>query len=176
MEERARGGASGGAGSPPRAREAGAVHGAEQRRDVEDAAGARDPSSVDVRDLRQLPVKDIVTEIARTASLLARKEVELAKREVKADLRTEVKMASGLGVAGLCAIFTLQLLLVAVAFALQESGALPGWLASLIIAAVVLAIGTGAGLWGWAKRVRRPLDTTRRSLQENVRWARERIA
>ena len=53
---------------------------------------------------------------------------------------------------------------------------MPGWAASLVVAAVVLAIGTAAGLWGWAKRVKKPLDTTRRSLQENVRFAKERIA
>jgi uncharacterized membrane protein YqjE len=126
--------------------------------------------------VRALPTRDLVTEVARKASALVRKEVELAKAEVRADLRTEIKMASGLGVAGLCAIFTVQLLLTAIVLALMQSGLLPGWAAALIVAAVVLAIGTAVGLWGWAKRVRKPLDTTRRSLQENVRWAKEQIA
>ena len=126
--------------------------------------------------LRELPTRDLVTELARKASALARKEVELAKAEVKADLRSEIKMASGLGVAGLCAIFTVQLLLTAIVFALFESGLLPGWAAALVVAAVVLAAGTAIGLWGWAKRVRKPLDTTRRSLRENARWAKEQIA
>jgi uncharacterized membrane protein YqjE len=128
------------------------------------------------RDLRQLPVRDLVTEIARTVSLLARKEIELAKNELREDLRAEIKMAGGLGVAGVCGLIALEMLLVTIAFAVQESGALPGWAASLVIAAIVLGIGTAAGLWGWAKRVRTPLDTTRRSIQENVRWARDRIA
>ncbi len=126
--------------------------------------------------LRRMRTRDLVTELARKASLLARKEVELAKAEVKADVRAEIRMASGLGVAGLCAIFTVQLLLVAIVFALMEGGVLPGWAASLVVAAVVLAIGTGVGLWGWARRVRKPLDTTRRSLREDVRWAKEQIA
>jgi len=139
-------------------------------------AGAHDPDPEDLRNLRRLPTRDLVTEIARKASALVRKEIELARNEVKEDLRAEAMMAGGLGVAGICALLALQMLLVAAAFALQESGALPGWLASIVIAAVVLAVGTTAGLWGWAKRVRRPLDTTRRSLQENVRWAKNRIA
>ncbi len=138
--------------------------------------GTHDPAPADHRDLRRLPTRDLVTEIAKKASQLARKEVELAKAEVKQDLRAEIKAASGLGVAGLCALLTLIMLLVTLAFALQESGALSGWLASLIIAAVILVIGTGAGLWGWAKRVRTPLGTTRRTIQENVRWAKHRIA
>ncbi|BDG04706.1 phage holin family protein [Anaeromyxobacter oryzae] len=126
--------------------------------------------------LRELPTRDLVTEVARKASTLVRKEVELAKAEVRADLRAEIKMASGLGAAGLCAIFTVQLLLTAIVLALMEAEVLPGWAAALIVAAVVLAVGTGIGLWGWAKRVRKPLDTTRRSLQENVRWAKDQIA
>jgi hypothetical protein len=126
--------------------------------------------------LRGMKTRDLVTELARKASLLARKEVELAKAELKADVRTEIRMASGLGVAGLCGIFTIQLLLVALVLALMEAQVLPGWAAALIVAAVVLAIGTAIGLWGWARRVRRPLDNTRRSLEEGVRWAKEQIA
>jgi uncharacterized membrane protein YqjE len=139
-------------------------------------AGGHDRDPEDLRDLRRLRTRDLVMELAGKAKVLARKEIELAKTEVKADLRAEIKMASGLGVAGLCGIVALVLLLVAVAFALQEAGVLPGWLATLILAAVVLAIGTVAGVWGWARRVRRPLDTTRRSIQENVQWAKDRIA
>jgi uncharacterized membrane protein YqjE len=120
--------------------------------------------------------RDLVTELAKKASLLARKEMELAKAELKSDIRAEIKMATGLGVAGLCGIFTVQLLLVAIVFALMEGGVMPGWAASLVVAAVVLAIGTAVGLWGWARRVRKPLDASRRSLQEDVRWAKEQIA
>jgi uncharacterized membrane protein YqjE len=126
--------------------------------------------------LRQMPTKDLVTELARKASALARKEVELAKAEVKADVHSSVRMAEGLGVAGVCALVALELLLVALVFALAEGGVMPGWAAALLVAAVVLAVGTAAGLWGWARRVRKPLDTTRRSVKENVRWAKDRIA
>src|SRR6266511_1313697 len=105
--------------------------------------------------------REIVTELARKGSLLARKEIELAKVELKSDVRAEIRTAGGLGVAGLCAVFTVQLLLVAVVLA---------------VAAVVLAIGVGVGLWGWGRRVKKPLGTTRHSLREDVRWAKEQIA
>ena len=120
--------------------------------------------------------RDLVTELARKAGELARKEVALAKSEVKEDLRAEIKMASGLGVAGVCALLTVQMLLVALVLGLSEAGVLSGWLAALVVAAVVLAIGTAAGLIGWGKRVRRPLAATRRSVEENVRWVKERMA
>jgi uncharacterized membrane protein YqjE len=126
--------------------------------------------------LRAMRTRDLFTGLASKGRLLARKEIELARAEIKADLRREVRMAGSLGVAGLCALFTVQLLLVAVVLALMEGGILPGWAAALVVAAVVLAIGTGAGAWGWARRVRTPLDSTRRSLREDVRWAREQIA
>lgn len=126
--------------------------------------------------LRALPLRDLVTELAKKGSELARKEVELAKTEVKQDLRTELRMVKGLGVAGVCALLTLQMLLVTIAFALMEAEVLPGWAASLLVAAVVLAIGTAAGLWGWRKRVRTPLDATRSSMRTSFRWAKEQMA
>ncbi len=126
--------------------------------------------------LRRMRTRELVSEVARTASALARKEVELAKAELRADLRREAKMAGGLGAAGLLAVWGVELLLVAVVLALMEGGVLPGWAAALIVAAVVLAIGAVVGLWGWSRRVRKPLDATRHSLQEDVRWAKERLA
>ncbi|MFL5273471.1 MAG: phage holin family protein [Anaeromyxobacteraceae bacterium] len=126
--------------------------------------------------LRGHSTKQLVAELAAKASLLARKEIALAKSEAKEDLRTEIKMASGLGVAGVCALCTLNLLLVAIVFGLREAEVMSGWLAALVVAAVVLAIGTIAGLVGWKKRVRQPLDATRRSVEDNVRWAKERLA
>jgi hypothetical protein len=101
--------------------------------------------------------------------------VALAKSEVKEDIRSEIRMASGLGVAGVCALMTLQLLLVALVLALSEADVMSGWLAALVVAAVVLAIGTVAGWIGWAKRVKKPLDATRRTVEENVRWVKERM-
>jgi hypothetical protein len=126
--------------------------------------------------LRAMSTRDLVTELARKASELARKEVALAKSEVKEDLRAEIRMASGLGVAGVCALLTLQMLLVALALGLAEADVMSGWLAALVIAGVVLLIGTVAGWIGWMKRVRKPLDATRRSLEENVQWVKERMA
>jgi uncharacterized membrane protein YqjE len=126
--------------------------------------------------LRGLALRDLVTEAARKASELARKEVELARTEVREDLRAEVRMAGSLGVAAVCALLAMQLLLTALVLGLMEAGLLPGWAAALAVAAVVLAVGAVAGLWGWAKRVRKPLDTTRRSLQDGVRWAKEQLA
>lgn len=126
--------------------------------------------------LRKLPLRDLIAELAGTGRQLVRKELELARAEVKLDLRSEVQMAGGLGVAGVCALLVVQLLLVAVVLALMEGGILPGWASALAVAAVVLLVGTAAGLWGWRRRVRKPLETTRQSVRDGVRWAKEQVA
>jgi len=135
-----------------------------------------DPRRAPPDPLRARPTRDLVADAARTASELVKKEIELAKAELRADLRSEIKMAGGLGVAGVCALCALQLGLTAVVLALMEAGVLAGWAAALVVAAVVLAVGSAAGLWGWSRRVRVPLRRTRGSVRENVRWAKERIA
>jgi hypothetical protein len=118
--------------------------------------------------------RELVGHVVDSATLLAKKEIELAKSELRRDLKAEVSMAKGLGIAGVCALCTLNMFLVAAAFALAHVVA--DWAAALIVAAAVLAVGTIAGTVGWKKRVTSPLESTRRSLKEDARWARERLA
>jgi hypothetical protein len=118
--------------------------------------------------------RELIGHVIENATQLAKKEIELAKSELKADVKKEVAMAKGLGVAGLCAIWAVSLMLVACALALGK--VIPEWAAALIVAAVVLAVGTVAGLIGWGKRVKTPLEATRRSLKEDAQWAKERLA
>jgi hypothetical protein len=129
---------------------------------------------VDRLELERMTNRELLSHTMQTALDLVKKEVELAKVEVKADLQAELGMAKGLGVAGLCAIWAVSMMLVAAAMALGE--VIPEWAAALIVAAGVLAVGTIAGLVGWAKRVKKPLETTLRTLKEDARWAKERMA
>ena len=130
---------------------------------------------------REVPVsveglsnRELVGHVIESATLLAKKEIELAKAEMKKDLKAEVAMAKGLGLGALCALFTVNLMLVAAALALGN--VIAEWAAALIVAAVVLAVGTAASVVGWKKRVTHPLESTRRSLKEDVLWAKERLA
>jgi hypothetical protein len=132
------------------------------------------PSAAGNRPLEQLSTRELVAHTLESVALLVKKEIELARAELRADLKAEVAMAKGLGVAGLCALFAANLILVAVALALGT--VMPEWAAALLVAAVVLAVGSVAGLVGWGKRVRDLLPATRRTLKEDVQWAKERIA
>ena len=116
----------------------------------------------------------LVREIVVQTRLLARKQVELARTELKADARTEAKVAGGLGIAAVGAVITVTLLLVTAAFALAL--VMPGWAAGLIVSGVVaLAAGIVAGL-SWHRRIRKPLQHSRQEMQQNIRIARERFA
>ena len=44
------------------------------------------------------------------------------------------------------------------------------------VAVCALLLAIAAGAYGWSKRVKEPLQRTRRSLEEDVKWAKERIA
>src|SRR3954468_1427601 len=116
----------------------------------------------------------LIGHVIDSATDLAKKEIELAKSELRADLKKELGMVKGLSVAGLCALWAVGLMLVACALALGT--VLPEWAAALIVAGVVLAVGTIAGLVGWGKRVKQPLEATRRTLKEDALWAKERLA
>ena len=125
--------------------------------------------------LQEVSTRELVSRLAGRGSELVRKEVALAKTELRADLRTEIRAASGLGVAGLCLVLTVQLLLVAGVLALQEAGVMTGWQAALAVAAAVLLAGTLAGIFGWRGRVRNPLEATRRTARDGLRWAKEQV-
>ncbi len=121
-----------------------------------------------------LSTRELVGHVTESVVLLAKKEIELARTEIKADLKAELGMVKGLGVAGVCALLTANLLLVSLALGLGNFMA--GWLAGLLVSALVLTVGTVAGLIGWSKRVKNPLEATRRTLKEDARWAKERLA
>jgi uncharacterized membrane protein YqjE len=131
----------------------------------------RDALTVE-RPLAAASTGELVREMLTQASDLVKKEVELAKTEIRADVKQQIGAAKGLGIAAVCALTTLNLVLVAIALALE----IEGWLAVLIVAAVVAVIGAVAGLIGWSRRVRTPLERTQKTVKEDVKWAKEKLA
>ena len=116
----------------------------------------------------------LVREVASKATLLIGKEVELARTELKNDIAAELAMAKGLGVAAVAGSATLNMLLVALVFALTPYMA--GWAAALAVAGAMLLVTFVAGGIGWHYHVGRPLERTRKTLKEDVQWAKEELA
>ena len=121
-----------------------------------------------------LSTRDLVTDITRKVSLLVKKEVELVRAEVKADFQAELSMVTTMAAGVVAALLGLNGLLVAVILALAMK--MPGWAAALVVAGVMLLVAVVLGFIGWSRRVTTPLAMTRKTLREDVQWAKERVA
>ncbi len=121
-----------------------------------------------------LSTRELLSRITADAAALARKEIELAKAELRQNVSSTKTLAEGLGIGALLAFIGLNMLFVTAALALAE--ALPGWAAGLIVAGVLFAAAGIAAAIGWKKRVREPLAKTRSNVKEDVRWVKERLA
>jgi hypothetical protein len=122
---------------------------------------------------REMSTPGLVGEAAHEAVALVRAEVQLLKAELKQDVAEDIKAARGLTGATVCALALLHLLLVAGAAALAL--VMPLWGALLLVAGVVALAGGILGGVGW-KHVKTPLERTRRTLKEDLRWMKERTA
>ena len=123
--------------------------------------------------LRSLSTIDLVREILRTGMLLVEKEIALARAELRGDLLAYLLMAKQLIAAALLALFGVNLLLVAVVFALAR--VMPGWLAALALAVPLLAVAGAIGLTAWRGRAGAPLVETRKKVKEDLEWAKEHL-
>jgi MFS family permease len=138
------------------------------------AAGHSNLGRVDTRaSVAAMSSPKLALEVTGEALNLIKAELELAKTELKADLKTEVAAAKGLSVAAVCGLLFLCMALVAGALALGT--VMPAWGAALAVAGFVLVIGGIAGAIGW-KHVKAPLARTRKSVEQDVRWVKERTA
>jgi uncharacterized membrane protein YqjE len=116
----------------------------------------------------------LVSEIGGRLIQLAQTEVELARAELASDVGAGRRTIIGLGVAVVAGLAGFTLLLVAVTLALVPL--LPGWLAALVVAVVVLGTSVTVGGLAWRQRPRSPLALTRKSLTEDWEWLKEQVA
>jgi len=137
------------------------------RREVEEAEAMKDP------DQNPLSTPELFREIGAKAALLVTKEIDLAKQEMKEDVQAEIAAVKSAGVAIVAGIATFNLLCVAAVFAL--AAAMSPLAAALGAAAILLVITVGAAAYAWRERVKEPLDLTRKSVEEDVQFAKEQI-
>jgi len=123
---------------------------------------------------RELSNRALIREITEKVSILAQKELELAKAEIRADLTTELTTIKALGVAAIAALIGVNLILVAPILALAL--VIPGWLAAPLVGGAILIVAAIVGYIGWRRHVRAPLSLTRQTLKEDMRWVKERLA
>ena len=114
---------------------------------------------------------EIFSDVANDLSTLIKQEMELAKTEMKEEVKKAGKGAGLLGGAGLGGYMVLLFLSLTAVFALDEG--MPLWLAALIvtvvwaiIAAVLAAIGRKE-----LQRSNPQLPKTQQTLKEDAAWA-----
>jgi len=134
------------------------------------------PNPNDGGPLGEVSTADLIARIAGDVRTLVRQEVELARVEWKNDWKSELGTLKSLGAGALLLLFGIELLLVAGALALAAALEWTPATGALASGGLFVAAGIGLGVLGWARRVRSPLDATRRTLREDWRWARNRVA
>ena len=120
------------------------------------------------------PTRSLLKRAAKLVGTLAKAELELAKTEARENVKQEVVMVKGLGLAGVCAVVAVALSSTAAVFALADTMA--PWLVALLVAAGWLVIGIVFGVIGWSKRLTTPLARTRKTIEEDVTWLKNRMA
>jgi uncharacterized membrane protein YqjE len=131
-------------------------------------------ASTDTDALRETPLKELLSHITDSVKLLACKEAELAKVELESNLQSSVGMAKSLGIAALCGVLGLNMLLVAAVLALATM--MQPWVAALTLALPLLIVAGVMGSIGGGKRVKNPLEATRATLREDAQWLKNRLA
>ena len=89
---------------------------------------------------------EIVAEVSEKASLLVRQEIELAKAEVLAKVKTLGKGAAVAGAAGVFLIFAVVMLLHTFAWFLTDLLDQPPWVGFGLVTLLLIAAGVLAGL------------------------------
>ncbi|MBL8111636.1 MAG: phage holin family protein [Acidobacteria bacterium] len=123
--------------------------------------------------LEHLPLKDLLSQITERVTLLASKEVALARAELTEDLRSQIALAKHLGSAAICAVLGANMLLVAAVLVLSPW--VPGWAVALALAVPFLVAALLLARIGWRKRVKKPLDASLASLKEDLEWVKNKL-
>jgi hypothetical protein len=114
-------------------------------------------------------------DLTRQLSTLIRQEVELARTEVTAKVGSTARDSALIGVGGALVYAAIFPLMAMIVFALIDAGLDP-WLAALIVAVIVGAVGIGLIVVGRDRLASADLAPTRtiETIRDDADWAKER--
>ena len=133
------------------------------------------PEVLGVRPKTERSIATLLSDLASETILLLRQELALLKAELHEKFNRIGQGAGALGAGALVAFSGWLVLLAAAVLGLAT--VVPPWLAALIVALLVLAIGVGLLLFGKNRFDAQALTPQRslRSLREDEAWIRERL-
>ena len=119
------------------------------------------------------PIADLLRTATADLSDLFHKELELAKLEIKGDVREAGKVGGMFGAAALTGYLALLFMSFALAWLLDD--VMPRSLAFLIVGAVYAIAAAVLFTRGRdkAKNMQPPIEQTRETLKEDVQWAKQ---
>ncbi len=132
-------------------------------------------SEVDVTDLREQSTVELLRSIATDSSTLVRKEMELARHEIVEAVGARIKAAMAAATGGVLALLALAFLGLAATAALDN--VMRPWASRLVVAGAYAVVAIGALAYG-AQRAKRPAlapEETKRTVKEDVEWAKEQL-
>ncbi len=121
--------------------------------------------------LEEASTAELVKEAMDEARELGRLELELAKEEVKEELKQVQHAAISFGIAGGAGVVTLCLLAMALVFALGGTAVV-----ALAVAGGFVVVAAVAGYVGYGMLPKTPLEKTRNRLQNDMNQLKEHIA
>ena len=132
-------------------------------------------SEVDVTDLKGQSTLELLRSIATDSATLVRKEMELARQEIVEAVNARIKAALSAAAGGVLALMALGFFALTAATALD--GVMRPWASRLVVAGVFTVLAIGALAFG-AQRAKRPPmapEETKRTVKEDVEWAKEQL-
>ena len=120
--------------------------------------------------IRRLNTGELVARLVSNVSLMADRQIALAKEEAREDV-TKVATGGGVLAAGVMLAYTAVPALVTALILFLAPTLSPAWVA-LIVAALFAVIGSIVALVGYGRVKVQPLQRTRHTLKEDVEWAR----
>ena len=118
-------------------------------------------------------LSELVTAMTEDVSTLMRKEVELAKEEIRIEARKAGKAGAGFAGAGISGLYAGIALVMALGFGLDQL--MPSWLGFLLIAIVLAAVAAVLVKKGQAEleQLNPAPEQTIETMKENAQWLSE---
>ena len=126
------------------------------------------------RPLRSASTGELLGHLFHTVGELLKKEIELARAEVKSTAKGAAAKAVGVAVAFVFMLIGVALLFTALVLVLAH--VMAPWLSALVVGVFALIVGAVMVKSAKSKAVEKPFERTQRTLKENVRWMKERLA
>jgi len=117
---------------------------------------------------------ELFSELSQQTSTLVKKEVELARHEITRSLTELGRNAAIIVVGGIVAYAGFIVLLLGIAWALAEAG-LSLWLGLLLVGLIVVVVGAVLAFYAiqQMRQAKVMPEKTVKTVQDNVRWAKE---